>query len=741
MFCRECGRENPDSNRFCNGCGVALEGSSDLKEAPVADEPAVEEEPVMAEPPVAEEPTVEAPAPAAVAEPVADVAQEVPAAPATKKRAGRKLAVAALALVALGLVAVLGYLLLGRLLGGKSSAYVYLTGENELMFLPDLKEKTKALEITDEAGQWSWADRVQLSPDGKSVYYLDTTNEDRYDLYRATLSQIKKGKGGDLIVEDVASFRVLDDQNVAFWRYDREDWSESLGLFDGKEDDIICRETPDILLSKDGKSVYYANADGTLYRRSLSSGKEEVLLEESAFILTDWDAGTLVYSVVEAPDDEEDPYGENYYTVYAKESGKEPRVLLEEVSQYFMNAAVDKSQLRLDYTTTQRWGNNLYDFVNDPGDLDAEELNPPDYIEYNIRDVYYLPDTGEWYYVDYMDEVWHPIDVTSLLAEGGDAARLDKNEVWTLAQVLLDEEYQGKYEAWENVRLRDELRQELKDSSYTVHTYDLYRYVDGASQLIAADVTNLMGGDGIYLYQKAASRDKVVDLADLDLLNYYDVIDETLRSGQWYQNVNGKESPIDIGEATEAIFDLFVLSDDEVAVVAYCDGVEYLKTYAVAGDRLQPTGTLAEGGIYIVGARETAQGVRSLYFISDFYGDEQGVTGTLTRYRAGEKTELVRRITDAWSSPDGESWWVEIAGETGGRQLARLDSGELTVVTDDLADYTDDAPFAVSGGKVLYIDREGVLRLWTDRGEKTRRLGKDVKALWPSGPEGYDWAW
>ncbi len=344
-------------------------------------------------------------------------------------------------------------------------------------------------------------------------------------------------------------------------------------------------------------------------------------------------------------------------------------------------------------------------------------------------------------YVDYMDEVWHPIDVSSLLREGGNASGLDKNEVWTLAQHTLDEEYQAKYEAWENVRSRDELRQELKDSSYTVHTYDLYRYVDGASQLIAADVTNLMGGDGIYLYQKAASRDKVVDLADLDLLNYYDVIDVTLRSGQWYQNVNGKESPIDMGEATEAIFDLFVLSDDEVAVVAYCDGAEYLKTYAVVDDCLQPTGTLAEGGTYIVGVRETAQGVRSLYFISDIYGDEQGVTGTLMRYRAGEKTELVRRIIEAWSAPDGESWWVEIAGETGSCQLARLDGGELTVVTDDLATQTDDTPFAVSGGKVLYIDREGALRLWTDRGEKARRLGKDVKALWPSGPEGYDQAW
>lgn len=188
MFCPNCGKELPDGAKFCSGCGrpvdrpqeqpapfpVPAPPVEDIPEAvfaPAGAEPCESTAPITGETPVGviPESIFAPPGPAAgevpaVQTPVPPVSPPVPpAAPGGGKRRGRGLVILGIAAAVLAVIAAAVAALASLLGGGSAPGYVYLTDDNELMFLKDLKEKTPAVEFSDEATSFS---RVVFSKDG-----------------------------------------------------------------------------------------------------------------------------------------------------------------------------------------------------------------------------------------------------------------------------------------------------------------------------------------------------------------------------------------------------------------------------------------------------------------------------------------------------------------------------------------------------------------------------------------------
>lgn len=717
MFCGKCGKELPAGVRFCPACGAP-----------------VETEPPVTEPPVTEGPMTEPPA-VAVAEPET--------APAKKKSGGKKTVLICVAAVALAVALGVLLYLFQRFSGGEdpAPAYAYLTGEGELMLLPDLKEKTQALELTDAGVAWVWTDSVQFSRDGKSVYFLGGTDNGDADLYHAAASQLKKGGRAERVARNVSTFQPLGDKGAVYWAYD-EDYGSALGLFDGVDSDILCKNCMDYALGEDGQSLYYLAGDGDLCRVDLSDGAEELLLEDVDAVLTSYEAQTLVYTVDENSADEDG----NYYTVYAGGPGREPEKLAEGVCGYFTGAWVENGQVRLDYTTQTLRETTLYDFVNDPGDGALDALTEPDYDDHAVQEVEYLPESGAWRYITRADAAradadqrWRNVDVSPLLTEGTLPENLTSGEVWNLVNGQLEAEYEEKLTAWNAAIRRDQLRQTLKDQDYTAVSYDLYRQVDGVSQLIAADVLNLYGQDGIYLYQKASGQDKVAALDELDFESYYETIESALRPGQWYQNVNGVERPIDLGGAVD-LGEVYLLDGGEVAVTVYReDYTPCLLSFTVQGNELKDGGTLAEDMSYPQLARPAQGGGPALYFVTDMTDSALGTVGTLVRYQNAAAATLAENVSNAWLAPDGQSVYAAVLGQGDAAGLVLLRDGARLTITDDLAVYTDAMPFAPCGEELIYIGENDRLYAWD--GEDARRLAKNVKAVWANGVTGYTQLW
>lgn len=338
MFCRTCGKELPDTAKFCNGCGTPVAPSE--SPAPPVSEPEIQNSPVIPDEnaaPAGEtvfggEPTSpETPGEEPVPPIVPVVAEE--GAPAPKRLGARGMMVkGAVAVAALVVVVLLFKLVSGMTGGGRAQAFVYLSRDNELMYLADLKEKTEALEISDDADMSA---RVQFSSDGKTIYFLDN----RETLYKIAVADLKKDGRPERIARDVWYFVVLKTGDVL---YTKE--GGALYCYTGKEDFRLVKDYDqyqigDDQISKDQKTLYYTQWDEgdsefTLCKVALKKdARPEELLDGIAHLYSDYNADLLVYSESEQVDDWDWNSGEgrNPLTIYSCKPGGEPAQLVDEV--------------------------------------------------------------------------------------------------------------------------------------------------------------------------------------------------------------------------------------------------------------------------------------------------------------------------------------------------------------------------------------------------------------------------
>ena len=798
MFCHNCGKELPEGAKFCSACGTptavpaqpeaapidldapvtefmapkepqAAEEPQAPEDAPVEEpqtpaepqgeaEPQVPEEPQASaepqaeEPRMPEEPQAEEPRPAAPAS-VAGVPVPVsaPDQPPAKRR-GRAVFVA-LGVVAVAAVAALVWLIAGMVGGGGGgkSAYAYLTEDGELMYLADLKEKTQALELTDEAG---WSTDVYFSPDGKTVYFTDEDST----LYQIAVSELKKGGRPERIARDVTTFMLLDDGRLVYWEY--ENGGSKMSLYDGQESFRLVRDYFDYQFSADQKTLYYTEqdeADGTftLYKMALAKdAKGEKLLKNAGWIYTEYDADVLVYS--------EDDGDGNTMTVYSCVPGGNKTKLAEDVYS-ISGVTVDGGKVSLYYWTEEVEERTLYDFVTDAkAEEDAatlEEGEPWGYPNWSDYEPFELWLAGDQVcYRTRGKDDRNPVDVSALLGEYGlTVADLADEEYWEALYWEIGnlatgdaleryqeagEDYNQRYDKWYEAQNREAIRQELKESDYNRSSYSLYHYTEGGSgKAIATQVKNIYDpsapGYGIFLYRKASLEgDKVADVADL---SYYDEVYTFMNTGGgsgdevWYQNVGGVESEIDLNDFT-SVTQVMTISGKEAVLQVYDGSEEALLSYSIGEDALTFNSTILEGDDFVIPYMGTAESGK-LYVFTDVVEDSGSKgyrsVGDFCLYQGGKLETIAKEVYGVYLlDGGGTAYAVTDVDSQYNQELAMLKDGKLSTINDEMSG----TPIFVDKTQLLYIS-DGDLMLWDGKAE--RRIARDVELAWAGTREAY----
>lgn len=674
------------------------------------------------------------------------------------------------AAVLIALVAV-GIWMITRLVGGGGKILcVYLNDEGELMYLPSLKEDTKAVEITDEA---DYGADVQFSRDGKTVYFRDVDGA----LYQIAAADLEKDGGKpDRIARNVSGYQVLDkgrllyfesggtdeyfDSNYGAYRY-REDYKVS--LYEDGQSSRLVKSCEDWSVSEDETTLYYTeqnDGDGTytLYKMGLSrDGQEEELLDGWDILYTGYDAETLVYGVrSEGKADEETGRTDgNTLTVYSAKPGEKGTRLVSgiytayevtaeggKVSFYYMKEDVEK--------------HTLYDFVTDAGaGADAAILQgdmpsyPSWYGEYYPEELYL--EGGQVYCMDAKGDSY-PVDLQPYQADTGlSAEELYDMYYWDIlygpayddAYARYEEAEQAYYDwygQWEAADSREQIRQDLKATRRDQTSYTLLRYTgDRDGETVATGLRSSYAehaGD-MFVYQKTEGADvkKVADVAELDYsYQVYDLLDNGGTGGyDWYQNAGGKESPLDLDEE-DVVYGLYQLSDKEV-VLWLSDGDEdRLDSYAVGADGLTLSDTVYEGALSLAGTRGEPGGKTALYLFTETEEDNNyNMLGDFSVYRDGKLETIAKEVYGAVVLDEsGDTYVFTDVDSEYNIELAVLQDGKPVTISDEVSG----GSAFLDGGRLLYLS-DSDLYLWD--GKESRRVARDVEYLWVSYEEPCRW--
>lgn len=787
MFCKNCGKQLADDAKFCANCGTPAAPPAPQEPSPASDDPIKfpgagfpGDDAPISEPPVSEEAPVEEPsapeaesplsqesAPAAdpavpVSAPTSTLACPLPAdgsgadSSPVKRRGKAGLVVLGVgAVVVIAVVVLLVNVLGGLFSGGGKAMYAYRNDDGELMYLPDLKEKTTALELTDEA---DFSTSVRFSPDGKSVYFTDADRT----LYGITLSALKKGDKPERISRNVGSFFLLKDGRLLYTEYGS---SESrLSLYEKGESFRLLKGYSDYQFSEDQKTIYYTERDETddtltLYKMALAKdAKEERLLKGATTIYTRYDAGTLVYG-----EDERGAYGSyatssdgsvsdnNTLTVYSCTPGGDKTKLIDDIYS-ITGVTVDGGKVSFHYYIQNVEARTLYDFVTDTNaGADASTLSGEapvypswsDYSPYN----YDVADDVTIVYYDQLGNQYS-LDVSSLLSEEYPTAYEVYMNTWNVEAMADDEcraryneakeDYDSRIDAWNEAQAREYVRQSLKDTSYNQTSLSLYHYTGSdKNEPIATQISSgsrvASASDGIFLYHKVSLEGgKVADVADLDYAGEVrNLLSEGAGDDDWYQNVGGKESVIDLDDVS-GIYSIYVLNGKEVVLDVYDeDGVNMLQAFSLGKEALTFTSTIIDDdftGPYW----GQSSGKDVLYLFADPADDSSGTVGDFSVYRDGKLETIAKEVYGALILDESGATYVvtDLDSRSYSAELALLKDGKTTTISDEVSGdfiFLDDT-------QLLYLS-DGDLMLWD--GKQERRIARDVEEFWASVSEEY----
>lgn len=756
MFCKNCGKELPDSAKFCSGCGtpVISEVTAPGVEPP---QPPVEETPVSPAPPAEEvpvpsaSPTEDLTAPVVPVQPDAPQGEERVPAPVTKRRGVSGMVVIGLGAVAAIVVIVLLVKLFSGMGGGgkRGQAFAYLNDDAELMYLADLKEKTEPIEVTDEADSNT---RVQFTADGKTMYFRDSRNA----LYKIAVSELKKDGRPERVSRDVTSFTVLKTGNVLYTK-DGSRGTE-LNCYTGKEDFRITKAFSTYELSEDHKTVYYTELDEddstlTLYKSALKKDAQaEELLDGATTIYTDFDSSVLVYGEGELDVlDDNLAYANdtdwNTVTVYSCKPGGEPTELVKDICA-INGLTVDGDKVSFYYMIEDLEECSLYDLVSDAQQssdaaVTAQELVRPSwYDEYYPSEFYVEGNTV--YFKDSQGNSF-PIDTSELQASTGrPATELYTWEVRPIAEAnarerynAAMEEYNSKYESWSAANSRNQMRESLKNESYIQRSYSIYHYNNApADTPIATGVSVSQGtaapDQGIFLYKKAnTSEGKVCDLADLSYYReVYDYLSKGSEDAPWYQNVGGTESVLELDDETH-INGLYILNGKEAVLELSEDSEYWLDAYSIGKTALTFANTVIDDEYTGLELATDAKGNDVLYYFTDTESENYGTLGDFNRYSGGEPEVLAKEVYAVRILDEDDAIYVATDRDRNGEELSLLQGDKPTVINDEL----DGNVLIFLDSKQLLYTADGDLYLWN--GKEERRVAKDVMRVWANDKMSY----
>lgn len=714
MFCENCGNKLVDGAKFCSACGhpvlrddeppLSIEEENRSVQTASADaadtggEPLVSpEDTASSEPAVPKESAdVEASAPVP-GEPLHVVSAVpkatdagVPPAPILtgKKSRGLALVVAGAAVL---VVAALVFALIKFLPSfGDSAVYLYATDDGEIHFLSNLKEGTKSVELTDEGG-----DSVYFSPDGKYIYYFEQDLEEYSavaDLYRAAVSDLtREDFQTERVSPDVQkySLQLLRDERLLYLK--GESPNADLYCYDGEENIRLARDVYDFSFNEEEKWIYYSEYDQVDYTRSVyrlaldGNASAEKLLDSISIIYNDFNDEVLVYGEETGYDEEN---WNTYYDVYSIKPGESARRLAQNVCAVY-NVHTENGEVSFAFLTAEKKTHALYEYVTDSLAAADSGVTEPDSNDY-------ISGYDSW--------GWEVYD-------------------W--------DAYYSARDAWYAVEDRNYIREYLKNNSYTYVEYALHKFESGEDVVLAEGLASYPSSHSaadIFIYQKP---DQWVDaLVDVSTLAYPEEIYDYLENFYTYepvvtlyQCINGVESELDLG-GWDGLNSIDLITDREVILSAYGAEGSALLRFTLENNAMTFDDVLAEEFYWPDWIEE--DGAHVLYYFTDF--DSERTSGDLVRYVDGESEVVAKDAKEVYILEDGTVFKLEdIAYDV-------LTTGSLYTVVDGkdkriADDVVTNATVYLSPSQVLYIS-EGDLYVW--EGEESRRLAKDVSAVWAS---------
>ena len=759
MFCQNCGKELPAGARFCGGCGApvpaaeaAPEETLPLQEAAPAQEPVTEapQEAAPAEEGLQLEP-LQAAAPATAMNPLPEnMEQNEPILGQKKNRGKALILLAVIAVAAVAVVAGAVKLLTGSGGGGKP-AYVYLTGDDELMFLKDLKADADKVRLSDEDGGY-----VRFSPDGKYLFFGESEDGSlNGDLYRMEIAKIgKDGVSPEKVSSDVSlySYEMLKNGKAVFLRSSGD---RQLRYYDGSESYKLASGVEEFTVNEAETYTYYTvrdEGDYTLdvYRIELKADSEkERLVKGANGVLTDLDADTLVYteerdggyavysivpggekeklasdvytvedvhvsggkvSLLYLSEEENDDGGYNTYSVYHVTSGGEKEKLVSGVDGEIILREHENGKISFVYARMDVEEHTLYEFVTDSLAASDANIREPDYDDYRTVDPFWGWSTVDW------------------------------------------DAYYEDWNVYREANSRQGIRENLKESNRNFISYTVTGYDNGQETVIAKDMDEMAAysvEDDIWIYTKQEGEVRTVaDLKDLSsAYEIYGLLDDGGDEDTvWYQNVKGTESRLSLDEEYTPT-NIYILNGGEAVLQVRDEDYDYaLLRYTAGKDGLTAAGTVTDEPYCGLTVRETKDGKDALYFFTDL--DGKNGTGELVRFMNGEKSTVAKEAQRVMVLSDGKT--VLKIDEVEYNTRREADEGSLYTVKDGKSEKIAGevqlySITCLDAGQILYIS-DGDLYLWN--GSAATRLASDVARLWASEEMEYDsyycsgdWGW
>ncbi len=490
--CPKCNTDVDASARFCHVCGanmaapapepvVAEEEVAPAVVIPVPEQPVLEEVPeeptiVEDEVPVAEEaPQEEVPVveevspevPETEVEESAESAEEISVAPVAvpkvpavaqteeispvappettpKKKRNMPLLIGGAAGI-LAVFLMVAIIIISVTLGGnKVQNYGLYVKDNEMFYTGVSRIKpwqvTEELSEDDLQGQSSVASVLSaythVTEDGNTIFFVDRISDDGFGLY---YRKVNKSKSDPVKLDnDVISYAVSENGKIVTY-LTREG---TLYRHNLEEKDKIASDVDSFYVSDNGKKVMFITEEGDLYFQTKGKDKEKMVSEISTFFHVNEDFDTAYYIKDDA--------------LYRQKVGKDREKMVSELDRVIRVT----EEGNVYYVRTENSSKSLMDYVDDDlASADAamrEPVSPtapdyPSYFDYSTYEEYQAA------YNKYQEEYEKYQDART--------------------------KYWEDLDAYSQKESRDDLRENLRNRTYSYDTYILC-YYDGEEKVL-----------------------------------------------------------------------------------------------------------------------------------------------------------------------------------------------------------------------------------------------------------------
>ncbi len=506
-ICQNCGNKLEDTAAFCAQCGTPAAQTCSECGAPIESGAAFCQscgKPVEA--------AAKQPAAAAAYQsggtsyqPAGTAYQPAGTAPAKTGGVGKIptkfLLIAAVAVVVIAAVLIAVFVLRPA----SKSTLVYLKDEG--LSFSDLK-RIDPYEVTDELyddssdyySYYSVSYLVRTTEDGRYLFYPQDMEDETFDLYMIDLkANNSKSSSAFKVASDVSEYQISLDGKKVFYMED-----DKLYFTDLKDKTKIDSDVEGFIISDDGTKLLYQDMDGKLYYSNSKTGGDVEKLDSDASVQhVSSDLSKIWY----LKDD----------TLYYLEIGKDKVKIDSKVSS--VTAVYDTGKAY--YVKADTDEAPLMDFVNDDMAAADADLKEPDYEDFTTEV------TGSYGYTH--DEVDY-------------------------------DAYNDAYDVYYEKEIRDELRAELEEFTYTISSSSLF-YYDGKESVEITDAyasSLATGSKPMIAYYKAEKGDlPKINISEIEwTYDVEDMLDEALYGGgaDVFIAMGAVETEIDQEEATRFVF-------------------------------------------------------------------------------------------------------------------------------------------------------------------------------------------